>query len=84
MSYQRQKLKCLTLLTLLVMRSSLVRGEVFMSEEGGYNDVVIRISEDLDMNKCSNIINSLKVHNQNILNNQQFCSISLNVLFNVF
>ena len=79
MSYQRQKLKCLTLLTLLVMRSSLVRGEVFMSEEGGYNDVVIRISEDLDMNKCSNIINSLKVHNQNILNNEQFCSISLNV-----
>ena len=79
MSYQRQKLKCLTLLTLLVMRSSLVRGEVFMSEEGGYNDVVIRISEDLDMNKCSNIINSLKVHNQNILINEQFCSISLNV-----
>ena len=64
---------------LLVMRSSLVRGEVFMSEEGGYNDVVIRISEDLDMNKCSNIINSLKVHNQNMLNNEQFCSISLNV-----
>ena len=56
-----------------------MRGEVFMSEEGGYNDVVIRISEDLDMNKCSNIINSLKVHNQNILNNEQFCSISLNV-----
>ena len=79
MSYQRQKLKCLTLLTLLVMRSSLVRGEVFMSEEGGYNDVVIRISEDLDMNKCSSIINSLKVHNQNMLNNELFCSISLNV-----
>ena len=67
MAFHKHKLKFLTFLTIL----SLVTGEhwsvdqLSVSEDGGYGDIVIRISDSLDMNKCSQIINSLKVNISN-------------------
>lgn len=34
---------------------------VYLSEDGGYRDIVVRISDTLDMRKCSNIISGIKV-----------------------
>ena len=34
---------------------------VYLSEDGGYRDIVVKISDALDMKKCSNIISGIKV-----------------------
>ena len=34
---------------------------VYLSEDGGYRDIVVKISDKLDMRKCSNIISGIKV-----------------------
>ena len=61
MKYNRPKLKFWTLWLLVLMLSLETRAEIHLSEDGGYSNIVVRISDQLDMNKCSDIIASLKV-----------------------
>ena len=61
MKYNRPKLKFWTLGLLVLMLSLETRAEIHLSEDGGYSNIVVRISDQLDMNKCSDIIASLKV-----------------------
>ena len=49
-----------SLLVLVTMVTS-VRSEVVMGEDGGYRNLVVRISDSLDMNKCADIIQGVKV-----------------------
>ena len=61
MKYNRPKLKFWTLGLLVLTLSLETRAEIHLSEDGGYSNIVVRISDQLDMNKCSDIIASLKV-----------------------
>ena len=47
----------------LLLLSSLIPPShlVYLSEDGGYRDIVVKISDKLDMRKCSNIISGIKV-----------------------
>ena len=50
------------ILPLLVFTSLLPPSHlVYLSEDGGYRDIVVKISETLDRKKCSNIISGIKV-----------------------
>ena len=40
---------------------------VYLSEDGGYRDIVVKISDTLDMKKCSNIISGIKVRKSYLL-----------------
>ena len=40
---------------------------VYLSEDGGYRDIVVKISDTLDMKKCSNIISGIKVRKCSLL-----------------
>ena len=46
----------LNLASLLALANTL-----YLSEDGGYRDIVVRISDNLDMKKCNEIISGLKV-----------------------
>ena len=61
MKFNRPKLKFWTLGFLVLMLSLETRAGIHLSEYGGYSNIVVRISDQLDMNKCSDIIASLKV-----------------------
>ena len=63
MGFNKPKLKCWTLLTLLLVisYSSKASGEIKISEDGGYSNVIVKISDSLDMHKCGAIISGLKV-----------------------
>ena len=61
MKYNKPKLKFWTLGFLVLMLSLETRAGIHLSEDGGYSNIVVRISDQLDMNKCSDIIASLKV-----------------------
>ena len=61
MKYNKPKLKFWTLGFLVLMMSLETCAEIHLSEDGGYSNIVVRISDQLDMNKCSDIIAGLKV-----------------------
>ena len=61
MKYNKPKLKFWTLGFLVLMLSLETCAEIHLSEDGGYSNIVVRISDQLDMNKCSDIIAGLKV-----------------------
>ena len=60
---QPVKLKSLWTASLLVLVTMVTsaRSEVVMGEDGGYRNLVVRISDSLDMNKCADIIQGVKV-----------------------
>ena len=60
---QPVKLKPLWTASLLVLVTMVTsaRSEVVMGEDGGYRNLVVRISDSLDMNKCADIIQGVKV-----------------------
>ena len=64
MKYNKPKLKFWTLGFLVLMLSLSTRAKIHLSEDGGYSNIVIRISDQLDMNKCSDIIAGLKVRDK--------------------
>ena len=66
MKYNRPKLKFWTLGLLVLMLSLETRAEIHLSEDGGYSNIVVRISDQLDMNKCSDIIAGLKVRKNSV------------------
>ena len=53
----------------LLLLSSLIPPShlVYLSEDGGYRDIVVKISETLDRKKCSNIISGIKVRKYYLL-----------------
>ena len=61
MKYNKPKLKFWTLGFLVLLLSLETCAEIHLSEDGGYSNIVVRISDQLDMNKCSDIIAGLKV-----------------------
>ena len=60
---QPVKLKSLWTASLLVLVTMVTsaRSEVVIGEDGGYRNLVVRISDSLDMNKCADIIQGVKV-----------------------
>ena len=66
MKYNKPKLKCWTLGFLVLMLSLSTSAEIHLSEDGGYSNIVIKISDQLDMNKCSDIIAGLKVRKNSV------------------
>ena len=66
MKYSKPKLKFWTLGFLVLMLSLETCAEIHLSEDGGYSNIVVRISDQLDMNKCSDIIAGLKVREEKI------------------
>ena len=47
---------------LLILASVLgLSDQLYLSEDGGYRDIVVKISDNLDMKKCNEIISGLKV-----------------------
>ena len=74
MKYNKPKLKFWTLGFIVLMLSLSTRAEIHLSEDGGYSNIVIKISDQLDMNKCSDIIAGLKVRGEKIsVSFTQFC-----------
>ena len=62
MGFNKPKLKGWTsVLTFLILNSGFVRTEIRISEDGGYNNIIVKISDSLDMHKCNSIISGLKV-----------------------
>ena len=62
MNFNKPKLKYWTgQLLLLLCLSWTVRGDIRISEDGGYSNIIVKISDSLDMHKCSAIISGLKV-----------------------
>ena len=56
-----------SILPLLVFSCLLPQSHlVYLSEDGGYRDIVVKISDPLDMKKCSNIISGIKVRKYTI------------------
>lgn len=66
MKYNKPKLKCWTLGFLVLMLSLSTHAEIHLSEDGGYSNIVIKISDQLDINKCSDIIAGLKVRKNSV------------------
>ena len=66
---QPVKLKPLWTASLLVLVTMVTsaRSEVVMGEDGGYRNLVVRISDSLDMNKCADIIQGVKVRQRGIV-----------------
>ena len=49
---------------LLILASVLgLSDQLYLSEDGGYRDIVVKISDNLDMKKCNDIISGIKVGN---------------------
>ena len=72
MGFNKPKLKCWTSLILLLLISCApTSGEIKISEDGGYSNVIVKISDSLDMHKCGAIISGLKVKFQNSAKNLQ-------------
>ena len=47
---------------LLILASVLgLSDQLYLSEDGGYRDIVVKISDNLDMKKCNDIISGIKV-----------------------
>ena len=61
MKFNKPKLKFWTVWLLVLTLSLQTDAEIHLSEDGGYSNIVLKISDDLDMNKCSDIIAGLKV-----------------------
>ena len=62
MNFNKPKLKYWTAqFVLLLCHSWTVRGDIRVSEDGGYSNVIVKISDSLDMHKCGAIIAGLKV-----------------------
>ena len=63
MNFNKPKLKYWTAkLLLLLCLNWTVRGDIRISEDGGYSNIIVKISDSLDMHKCSAIISGLKVN----------------------
>ena len=65
MKFNKPKLKFWTVWLLVLTLSLQTDAEIHLSEDGGYSNIVLKISDDLDMNKCSDIIAGLKVRIKN-------------------
>ena len=61
MKFNKPKLKFWTVWLLVLTLSLQTDAKIHLSEDGGYSNIVLKISDDLDMNKCSDIIAGLKV-----------------------